>query len=50
MTYGDIEGAPAFREGICRLYKTIAPENIITTHGAAGANHHVFYSIINPGR
>ena len=49
MTYGDIEGAPAFREGICRLYKTIAPENIITTHGAAGANHHVFYSIINPG-
>ena len=23
LTYGDIEGAPAFREGICRLYKTL---------------------------
>ena len=49
LTYGDIEGFPAFREGICGLYRTIRPENIIPTHGAAGANHHVFYSLINPG-
>lgn len=42
LTYGDIEGAPAFRQGICSLYKTVKPENIVTTHGAAGANHHVF--------
>nr|WP_320025732.1 aminotransferase [uncultured Acetobacterium sp.] len=49
LTYGDIWGAPAFKKGICQLYKTIAPENIITTHGAAGANHHIFYSIIQPG-
>ena len=49
LTYGDIEGFPPFREGICGLYRTIRPENIITTHGAAGANHHVFYSLINPG-
>lgn len=49
LTYGDIEGAPEFRKGICSLYKTLMPENIIPTHGATGANHHVFYSLISPG-
>ena len=49
MTYGDIEGSPAFREGVCRLYKNLAPENIVPTHGASGANHHVFYSLLEPG-
>ncbi len=49
LTYGDIEGAPAFREGICRLYRSIRMDDIVTTHGAAGANHHVFYSLIEPG-
>lgn len=49
LTYGDIEGAPAFREGVCRLYKTLSPQNVIPTHGAAGANHHVFCSLVNPG-
>jgi len=49
LTYGDIEGAPAFRAGVCKLYKTMKPENIVPTHGAAGANHHVFYSLVEPG-
>lgn len=49
LTYGDIEGLPAFREGVCGLYKSIRPEEIVTTHGAAGANHHVFYSLVEPG-
>lgn len=49
LTYGDIEGAMEFREGICRLYRTLKPENVVPTHGAAGANHHVFYSLIEPG-
>ncbi len=49
MTYGDIEGAPAFREGIASLYRTLAAADIIPTHGAAGANHHVFTSLISPG-
>jgi len=49
LTYGDIEGAPALREGICRLYKTLKPQEVVTTHGAAGANHHVFYSLVEPG-
>ena len=42
LTYGDIEGAPAFRQGICSLYKTVKPEMIVSSHGSAGANHLVF--------
>lgn len=49
LTYGDIEGKMELRRGICGLYKTLSPEHVVTTHGAAGANHHVFYSLVNPG-
>lgn len=49
LSYGDIEGLPEFRKGICGLYRTLSNENIVPTHGASGANHHVFYSLISPG-
>lgn len=49
LTYGDILGAPEFKNGICKLYRTIKPEEVVTTHGAAGANHHIFYSLLEPG-
>lgn len=49
LTYGDIEGTPEFRQGVCNLYHTLKVENVVPTHGAAGANHHVFYSLIEPG-
>ena len=49
LTYGHIEGNPIFLDGICGLYKTLSRENVVPTHGAAGANHHIFYSLINPG-
>lgn len=49
MTYGDIEGAPAFKQGVAGLFRTVQPRDIVTTHGAAGANHHVFYSLVRPG-
>ena len=49
LSYGDIEGLPEFRKGVCGLYKTLNIENIVLTHGASGANHHVFYSLISPG-
>ncbi len=49
LSYGDIEGSPEFRKGVCGLYKTLNIENIVPTHGASGANHHVFYSLISPG-
>ena len=49
LTYGDIEGLPAFRKGVCGLYRSLQPEHIIPTHGASGANHHLFYSLLEPG-
>ena len=49
LTYGDIYSRPDFLDGICGLYKTVKPENIITTHGAAGANNHVFCSLVSEG-
>ena len=49
LTYGDILGSPALRSGICGLYKTVQPDQVVPTHGAAGANHHVFCSLISAG-
>ena len=49
LTYGDIEGAPEFKQGVCGLYKTVKPGEVIPCHGAAGANHHLFYSLVEPG-
>lgn len=49
LTYGYIEGSPDLKEGIAALYHTIRPDEIVPVHGASGANHHVFYSLINPG-
>lgn len=48
LTYGHISGNPEFKEGICRLYENMKPQNILTTHGAIGANHLVLYSIVEP--
>ena len=45
LTYGDIVGSDDLRGGICGLYKTVHPEEIVPTHGAAGANHHVFWKM-----
>ena len=49
LTYGDIFGQPAFLEGICRLYRDLRPEQVTPAHGAAGANHHLFCSLVEPG-
>lgn len=49
LTYGAILGSPELREGIAGLYRTIQPGEIVPTHGAAGANHHVFCSLISAG-
>ena len=49
LTYGTIEGSSDLKEGIASLYRTMAPQEIVPTHGASGGNHHVFYSLINPG-
>lgn len=47
LTYGHITGLPKFLKGVSELYKTLKPENIITTHGAAGANYHIFLSLVS---
>ncbi len=49
LTYGDIVGAPAYLKGICGLYRTIGPGQVVSTHGAAGANHLLLYSLVEPG-
>lgn len=49
LTYGDIEGQPRFLEGICGLHKTVAPEHVVPTHGAAGANALVLSTLVGPG-
>ena len=49
FTYGDIEGSPAFLEGVAKLYRTVEPGHIIPTHGATGANSLVLTTLIAPG-
>ncbi|MDO5116241.1 MAG: aminotransferase [Synergistaceae bacterium] len=49
LTYGDIYGAKRFKEAAAGLYRTIGADDIITTHGAAGANHLALYSLVEPG-
>lgn len=49
LTYGDIEGSMALREGLCGLYKTVRPENTTITHGAIGANDLVINALVEPG-
>lgn len=49
LTYGHIGGSPEFKGGVCKLYKNISEENVISTHGAIGANHLVLYSLIEKG-
>lgn len=49
LTYGHIEGLPELKSAISGLYATLGPEDVITTHGGSGANHHVFWSLIEPG-
>ena len=49
LTYGDIWGSEELRSGVTKLYRTLRPDEIVPTHGAAGANHHVFCSLVSAG-
>ncbi|NQJ69354.1 aminotransferase [Streptococcus suis] len=49
LNYGWIEGSPAFKEAVSQLYEHVAPEQILQTNGATGANLLVLYSLIEPG-
>lgn len=48
LGYGHIKGFPELKQGIAKLYKNVTPKDILPTIGAAGANHLLFYSLIEP--
>ena len=48
LGYGYVKGNPDFKKGISKLYKNVSQDEIITTIGTAGANHLVFYSLVEP--
>lgn len=49
LTYGHIVGSPEFKKGVCSLYENMKDENVISTHGAIGANHLAMHSLIEQG-
>ena len=50
LTYGAIEGASKLKQGIAQLYRTpLAPDDIVTEHGAIGANNLVLNTVVEPG-
>lgn len=49
MTYGAIFGAEELKAAICGLYRSAGADDVVTTHGAAGANHLALYSLVEPG-
>lgn len=49
LTYGDITGNPALKEELSALYGNVSPEQILTTHGAIGANQLALLTLIEPG-
>ncbi len=48
LTYGEIEGSPALRQGLADLYEHMKPQNILISGGAIAANFLVFYSLVEP--
>lgn len=49
LTYGHIKGSHELLSGIASLYEGMNESDVITTHGAAGANYHAFLSLVSPG-
>lgn len=47
--YGWIEGSDNFKEEVAKLYRNVAPENILQTNGTTGANFLAMYALIEPG-
>lgn len=49
LTYGAIEGSDRLRGLIAGLYEKQSRENVVTTHGAIGANALVHETLVEPG-
>lgn len=49
ITYGEIPGRRAFREGVASLFRAVSPEQVLSTNGAIGANFLALYTLVSPG-
>lgn len=49
LSYGDITGSERLKNNIKSLYTNQSLYNITVTHGAIGANHLIFYSLLEKG-
>lgn len=54
QNYGWIEGSPAFKEEVAKLYggidgRGIDPDNVLQMNGATGANLAALYTLVQPG-
>jgi len=49
LTYGAIEGSERLRGLIAGMYEEQAPDNVVVTHGAIGANALVHETLVEPG-
>ncbi|MGW6057486.1 aminotransferase [Streptomyces sp. NPDC055189] len=49
LTYGPIPGSPRLRRLVAELYADQAPDNVLITHGAIGANALVHATLVEPG-
>ena len=49
LTYGEIEGSERLRAAIAALYSSQSASNTLVTHGAIGANHLVYLTLVSPG-
>jgi aspartate/methionine/tyrosine aminotransferase len=49
LTYGAIQGSDRLRYAIASLFASQASENVLITHGAAGANALVYLAMVNQG-
>jgi aspartate/methionine/tyrosine aminotransferase len=49
MTYGAIAGSERLRDAIAALYSRQGRDNIVVTHGTAGANALVHQALVSPG-
>lgn len=49
LTYGPIEGSDRLRSAVAARYERQAPDNVLITHGAIGANHLVHLTLVEPG-
>jgi aspartate/methionine/tyrosine aminotransferase len=49
LSYGAIEGSARLRSAIAALYGTASPGDVLVTHGAIGANHLIYETLVEPG-